>query len=168
MAAGEIGHLLTRGPYTIRGYFKADEHNRQAFTRDGFYRTGDLVRMTEDGNIIVESINKDQINRGGENCTTEEVEQALNQHPQVMQSALVAMPDRMLGEKRLRIYTVAQGGSGPKPYPAEDAAAAACAKFGLATFKTPDHIEFIEDMPYTALGKIDKKELRRPLAKALN
>lgn len=63
---GETGHLLTRGPYTIQGYYKAPEHNEKAFTKDGFYRTGDIVRCTKDGYLIVEGRAKDQINRGGE------------------------------------------------------------------------------------------------------
>lgn len=48
------GELLTRGPYTIRGYFAAPDHNRRSFTEDGFYRSGDLARMTEDGNVVIE------------------------------------------------------------------------------------------------------------------
>lgn len=51
---GETGNLLTRGPYTIRGYYKAEEHNAASFTEDGFYRTGDIVRLTRDGYIVVE------------------------------------------------------------------------------------------------------------------
>lgn len=64
--AGEVGHLLTRGPYTIRGYYQAPEHNARSFTPDGFYRTGDLVRIREDGCIVVEGRSKEQINRAGE------------------------------------------------------------------------------------------------------
>lgn len=168
LAAGEVGHLLTRGPYTIRGYFKADEHNRKAFTRDGFYRTGDLVRMTEDGNIIVEGRSKDQINRGGEKIATEEVEQALNLHPQVMQSALVAMPDRMLGEKSCAFIQWRREEQDPSLARLSMQLRQHVRTFGLATFKIPDHIEFIEDMPYTALGKIDKKELRQRLIQESN
>lgn len=61
---GQVGHLWVRGPYTIRGYYKAEEHNAKAFTADGFYRTGDLARMTSSGYLIVEGRDKDQINRG--------------------------------------------------------------------------------------------------------
>ena len=71
---GEVGHLLTRGPYTIRGYYRAEEHNATAFTPDGFYRTGDLVRRTPTGHLVVEGRAKDQINRGGEKVSAEEVE----------------------------------------------------------------------------------------------
>ncbi len=163
---GEVGHLLTRGPYTIRGYYNAPEHNRNAFTVDGFYRTGDLVRINAAGNIIVEGRSKDQINRGGEKIATEEVEQVLNQHPQVIQSALVSMPDSMLGEKRCAYIQWRIDGQDPSQTRLSMQLRQYVQHYGLATYKIPDHIEFVEDMPYTALGKIDKKALRQRLAAA--
>jgi non-ribosomal peptide synthetase component E (peptide arylation enzyme) len=63
---GEPGELLTRGPYTLRGYYRAEGHNRITFTADGFYRSGDLVRRTPSGNLEVVGRIKNQINRGGE------------------------------------------------------------------------------------------------------
>lgn len=161
---GEVGHLLTRGPYTIRGYYNAPEHNRNAFTVDGFYRTGDLVRINAAGNIIVEGRSKDQINRGGEKIATEEVEQVLNQHPQVIQSALVSMPDPMLGEKSCAYIQWRLDGQDPSQTRLSMQLRQYVQHYGLATYKIPDRIEFIEDMPYTALGKIDKKALRQRLA----
>ena len=95
----EVGHLLTRGPYTIHGYYKADEHNKKAFTKDGFYRTGDLVSINDLGYLTVEGRDKDQINRGGEKVAAEEVENHLLAHPSVLDVAIVAMPDDYLGEK---------------------------------------------------------------------
>ncbi len=80
---GEVGRLLTRGPYTIRGYYKAEEHNAKSFTPDGFYRTGDLVKINENGYLVVEGRDKDQINRGGEKVATEEVENHLLAHHSV-------------------------------------------------------------------------------------
>ncbi|MEZ2903970.1 (2,3-dihydroxybenzoyl)adenylate synthase [Acinetobacter terrestris] len=161
---GEVGHLLTRGPYTIRGYYNSPEHNRNAFTVDGFYRTGDLVRINAAGNIIVEGRSKDQINRGGEKIATEEVEQVLNQHPQVIQSALVSMPDPMLGEKSCAYIQWRLDGQDPSQTRLSMQLRQYVQQYGLATYKIPDRIEFIEDMPYTALGKIDKKALRQRLA----
>lgn len=163
---GEVGHLLTRGPYTIRGYYNAPEHNRNAFTVDGFYRTGDLVRINAAGNIIVEGRSKDQINRGGEKIATEEVEQVLNQHPQVIQSALVSMPDSMLGEKSCAYIQWRIDGQDPSQTRLSMQLRQYVQHYGLATYKIPDHIEFVEEMPYTALGKIDKKALRQRLAAA--
>lgn len=66
VAPGETGQLLTRGPYTISGYYRAPAHNAQAFTAQGFYRTGDNVRLDEVGNLHVEGRLKEQINRAGE------------------------------------------------------------------------------------------------------
>ena len=96
---GEVGHLLTRGPYTIRGYYNAPEHNARAFTPDGFYRTGDLVRRDAAGYLTVEGRAKDQINRGGDKVAAEEVENHILAHPAVMDAAVVAMPDAFLGER---------------------------------------------------------------------
>lgn len=167
VAAGEIGHLLTRGPYTIHGYYQADAHNTNAFTSDGFYRTGDLVRLTHDGNIVVEGRSKDQINRGGEKIATEEVEQALAQHSQVVQAALVAMPDAVLGEKSCA-YIIWQSDANTNsknhsPVRRGMQLRQFLHDYGLATFKIPDRIEFIDQFPFTALGKIDKKILRQSL-----
>lgn len=163
VAAGEIGHLLTRGPYTIRGYYKAPEHNARSFTPDGFYRTGDLVRIRADGCIVVEGRSKEQINRGGEKIATEEVEQALVTHPQVRLAALVAMPDEMLGEKSCAFIAWQTQDNDPSAIRRGMQLRQYLKDYGLATYKIPDRIEFIEQFPYTAFGKIDKKVLRQHL-----
>lgn len=161
VALGEPGHLLTRGPYTIRGYYNAPEHNSTAFTPDGFYRTGDIVRMTEHGYIIVEGRAKDQINRGGEKIAAEEVENHLVAHPAVLDAAIVSMPDPYLGE-RTCAFVVTEG-EAPK--------ALALKKFlrerGLADYKIPDKVQFVDAFPVTGVGKISRKELRRALAATL-
>ena len=74
VAPGEIGELLARGPYTLRGYFGVPEYNARAFTSDGFYRSGDLMRLHPSGNYMVEGRKKDLINRGGEKISAEEIE----------------------------------------------------------------------------------------------
>ncbi|VFS84790.1 2,3-dihydroxybenzoate-AMP ligase [Kluyvera cryocrescens] len=71
---GEVGRLMTRGPYTFRGYYKSPQHNASAFDADGFYCSGDLISIDEDGYITVEGREKDQINRGGEKIAAEEIE----------------------------------------------------------------------------------------------
>ncbi|TYR81428.1 (2,3-dihydroxybenzoyl)adenylate synthase [Priestia megaterium] len=158
---GEVGQLLTRGPYTIRGYYKAEEHNAKAFTSDGFYRTGDLVRVTESGYIVVEGRDKDQINRGGEKIAAEEVENHLLAHEAVHDAAVVSMPDEFLGERSCAFVI-------PRH---QTFTAGELKKFlkarGLATFKIPDRIEFTESFPYTPLGKVSKKALRQIIAEKL-
>ncbi|WP_438020926.1 (2,3-dihydroxybenzoyl)adenylate synthase [Sorangium sp. So ce315] len=156
--AGQVGHLLTRGPYTIRGYYRADAHNAKAFTRDGFYRTGDLVRVTPAGYLIVEGREKDQINRGGEKIAAEEVENHVLAHPAVRDAALVAMPDAHLGERSCA-FLVARG----QPPPARELNAFLRER-GVAQYKVPDRIEWLDALPTTSVGKVDKKALRRWLA----
>ena len=73
-APGAVGHLLTRGPYTIRGYYRAAEHNARAFTADGFYRTGDMVLRRPGGHLVVQGRAHDHINRAGEKISAEEKE----------------------------------------------------------------------------------------------
>ncbi len=99
VAYGEVGELCARGPYTLRGYYGATEHNKRAFTSDGFYRSGDLMRQHPSGNYMVEGRKKDLINRGGEKISCEEIENLILQHPAVENAACVAMPDPALGER---------------------------------------------------------------------
>ncbi|MYR46484.1 (2,3-dihydroxybenzoyl)adenylate synthase [Streptomyces sp. SID5910] len=153
---GEFGHLLTRGPYTIRGYWRAPDHNRRAFTEDGFYRTGDIVRRTPSGHLVVEGRAKDQINRGGEKIAPEEVENIILGHPSVHDVSVVAVPDEYLGERSLA-YVILREGSGPlKPV----AVKRFVRERGIAAYKVPDLVEFVDAFPQTGVGKISKKQLR--------
>lgn len=158
---GEVGHLLTRGPYTIRGYYRADEHNQRAFTPEGFYRTGDLVRRTPEGNLVVEGRAKDQINRGGEKISAEEVEHQLLAHAGVVDCAMVAMPDAYLGERSC-VFVIRRD---------EQLRSVDLIRFlrerGLATYKIPDRIEFVNQFPKTSVGKVSKKQLRHDIAARL-
>ncbi|EFF93707.1 2,3-dihydroxybenzoate-AMP ligase [Streptomyces sp. e14] len=153
---GEFGHLLTRGPYTIRGYWRAPEHNRTAFTEDGFYRTGDIVRRTPSGHLVVEGRAKDQINRGGEKVAAEEIENIILAHPSVHDVSLVAVPDEYLGERTLAYVILREGAEPLRPV--------AVKRFvrdrGVAAYKVPDLVEFVDAFPQTGIGKISKKQLR--------
>lgn len=151
---GEVGELLTRGPYTLRGYYRAAEHNKTAFTADGFLRTGDLVRLTPDGNMVVEGRIKDVINRGGEKISAGEIEDHLIAHPAVREVAAVAMPDEVMGE-RICVFVV------PAAEPPTLAALqTALRDRGLADYKLPERLEIVADLPRTKVGKIDKAALR--------
>ncbi|NEA50607.1 (2,3-dihydroxybenzoyl)adenylate synthase [Streptomyces sp. SID10815] len=153
---GAFGHLLTRGPYTIRGYWRAPEHNRSAFTEDGFYRTGDIVRRTPSGHLVVEGRAKDQINRGGEKVAAEEIENIILAHPAVHDVSLVAVPDEYLGERTLAYVILREG--------AEPLRSVAVKRFvrerGVAAYKVPDLVEFVDAFPQTGIGKVSKKQLR--------
>ncbi|HEY2222956.1 (2,3-dihydroxybenzoyl)adenylate synthase [Actinomycetospora sp.] len=164
VAPGSVGALLTRGPYTIRGYFRADEHNAIAFTPDGFYRTGDLVQLTERGDIVVSGRVKEQINRGGEKVAAEEVENHLMAHPGVLDAALVGVPDPFLGERTYAYVVARPDGEAPAP--------AALRRFvrerGVAAFKVPDRVEVVDAFPVTGVGKTSRRGLRAALAARLS
>ncbi len=160
VAEGEEGFLLTQGPYTIRGYYQAPEHNQRSFDQQGFYRTGDIIKLTADGNIIVTGRDKDQINRGGEKIAAEEVENQLLRHEGVHDAALIAIPDSYLGERSCAVI-VKVAGVEINPiklkYFLRDN--------GLADYKIPDLIKFVDALPKTSVGKINKKQLREEYAR---
>ena len=151
---GEPGHLLTRGPYTIRGYYRAPEHNATAFTADGFYRTGDIVRRHPSGNLVVAGRAKDQINRGGEKIGAEEVENHILAHPGVHDASVVAVPDPYLGE-RTYAHVIPKGQA-----PTRGELLAFLRERGLAAYKIPDRVSFVDTFPATAVGKTSKRDLR--------
>ena len=161
---GTPGLLLTRGPYTPRGYYRAPEQNARAFTADGWYASGDVVRRRPDGNLVVEGRDKDMINRGGEKISAEEVENLIYRLPGIAQVAAVAMADAELGE-RLCVFVVPRPGGGRASDPItlggiRDALAA----IGVAKYKWPERLEIVAELPVTKVGKIDKKALRDILA----
>ncbi|SDZ41090.1 2,3-dihydroxybenzoate-AMP ligase [Evansella caseinilytica] len=164
VAPGETGELLTRGPYTIRGYYNAELHNKKAFTADGFYRTGDLVRLTPAGYFVVEGRAKDQINRGGEKIAAEEVENHLLAHDSVHDAAVVAMPDKYLGERSCA-FVILRSCDQRNQNPVE--LKAFLRERGLAAYKIPDRIEVIDGFPKTAVGKVNKRVLRQIIADKL-
>ena len=153
--AGAVGELLTRGPYTLRGYYRAPEHNARAFTADGFYRSGDLARLTEDGNLVIEGRIKDIVIRGGDKISAAEVEGHLLACPGILRAAVVGIPDEILGERSCA-FLVATGAA-PSPHDLRRA----LHQRGLADFKLPDRVEFVDELPVTPLGKVDKKALAR-------
>jgi salicylate---CoA ligase len=159
---GEPGALLTRGPYTPRGYYRAPEQNARAFTPDGWYRSGDICRRSRGGNLVVEGRDKDQINRGGEKISAEEVENLLYRLPSVGQVAAVAMPDPELGE-RVCVYVVGKPGAAPTL----DEVRAWMERAGVARFKLPERLVLVDELPTTKVGKIDKNALRADIARRL-
>ncbi len=151
---GEVGEFCVRGPYTLRGYFAADEHNARAFTNDGFYRSGDLLRQHESGNYIVEGRIKDLINRGGEKISAEEIENLILMHPAVRNVACVPMPDARLGE-RMCAYLILHPGRNIEL----GELVAFLEEKEIARFKLPERIEIVDGFPVSAFGKVSKKSL---------
>lgn len=159
---GELGELICRGPYTIRGYYNAPEHNKIAFTEDGFYKTGDLVRRNEEGYLFTEGRKKDVINRGGEKISAEEVENLILAHPKVQNVAVVAMPDPVFGEKACA-YVIPKAG---QTITFKELTDFLLAK-NIAKFKLPERLEVVSEFPLSPAGKILKRALREDIARKL-
>ena len=163
LPAGASGECLTRGPYTIRGYYKADDHNRRAFTADGFYRTGDLVMKDLRGNIVVLGRVKDCISRGAEKINAEEVEGHMNLFPGVAVSALVGMPDEVYGERACAFVVPRPG----RTFTLDELASFLINDRKIAGFKVPERLEFIDELPVSAVGKFEKKTLKNRIIRIL-
>jgi 2,3-dihydroxybenzoate-AMP ligase len=159
---GEAGELITRGPYTIQGYYRAPEKNAEAFTADGFYRMGDIVRKWG-RNIQAEGRRKDLINRGGEKISCEEVENFIHRHPAVKSACLVAMPDPVFGEKACAFVILREGES-----LTFEALIAFLRSQQIASYKLPERLEVVAQFPLSPVGKILKRELRDAIAARLD
>jgi len=159
---GTPGALLTRGPYTPRGYFRAAAHNARAFTADGWYASGDVVLRRPDGNLVVQGRDKDMINRGGEKVSAEEVENFAYQLDAVELAAAVAMPDPILGERVCLYVTLAHG----DPITLGDVTDQMNAA-GVARFKLPERLVVVEELPTTKVGKLDKNAIREDIRNRL-
>ena len=158
VAPGDSGHLLTRGPYTIRAYHAAPEANAKSFTSEGFYRTGDIVRRRESGHLEVLGRASDHINRAGEKISAEEIEDHLIAHPDVLDAVVVSVPDPRHGE-RTCAFVLPREGAAPEARVLRGFMRAR----DIAAFKIPDEIRLVSDLGTTAVGKISRRELRAQL-----
>jgi 2,3-dihydroxybenzoate-AMP ligase len=158
VADGAAGELVTRGPYTIRGYYNAAEKNAEAFLPGGWYRMGDIVRK-RGRYVYTEGRRKDQINRGGEKISCDEVENLIFAHPAVKSVVLVAMPDPVFGEKACACVLL-KPGAGLR----FDELIAFLRARRIASFKLPERLEILDEFPVSPVGKILKRQLREMIA----
>ena len=158
---GESGELVTRGPYTIRGYYDAHRINAEAFTADGFYRTGDIVRK-RGRYVYTEGRRKDLINRGGEKISCDEVENLIFGLGQVRQVSVVAMPDPVFGEKACACVVLH-----PETELTLGELIAHLRAQQIASFKLPERLEVMTAFPVSPVGKILKRELREIVAQRI-
>jgi len=155
---GGVGELWVKGPNVVKGYWRNPQATREAFI-DGWLRTGDIARLDEEGFCTILDRAKDILIRGGENIYCIEVENALYEHPAVIDAAIVAIPHHSLGEEPGAVVTLKLGLAAD-----EDELRGFVAE-RLAAFKVPVKILFSRDMlPRNANGKILKNELKRLFA----
>ena len=155
---GEPGHLLTRGPYTIRAYHNEPSANAPSFTPDGFYRTGDIVRRLPGGYLVVQGRAGDHINRAGEKISAEEIEDHLLAHTGIFDAAVVSIPDEFLGERSCAFVILQPDAALRAPE-----VKAFMRGRGVADFKVPDQVVFVPEFETTAVGKISRNQLRARL-----
>jgi long-chain acyl-CoA synthetase len=149
-----VGELLVRGPNVVQGYWNKPEASAETFV-DGWLHTGDLARVDSDGLLYIVDRKKDMINRGGENIYSIEVENALAGAPGVVEAAVVAVPDEMMGEKVGAVIVTVPG----TPFDVE--AVLAHCRAHLADFKIPQYIVTREEpLPRNPGGKLLKRQLR--------
>ncbi len=153
VALGERGEAWVRGPQVMLGYWQQEEATREAITDDGWFKTGDYVEMTDEGFITVVDRKKDMILVSGFNVFPNEVEDWVNQHPDILESAVIGVPDERMGEK-IKLFVVCSENA-----PDEDTIIAHC-KSGLTPYKIPREIEYATDLPKSNVGKIIRRELR--------
>ena len=155
LPAGEVGELWSFGPMNVKGYWNKPEASAQTFV-DGWVRTGDLAKLDEEGFCYIIDRAKDMLIRGGENIYCVEVENALYDHPAVMDAAVVGIPHRTLGEEPGAVVTLKPG-----MHATEEELRAHVAE-RLAAFKVPVAIKFWREvLPRNANGKIMKNELKK-------
>ena len=149
----EIGEIVVRGPTVTPGYYR-DPEATAAATSGGWFHTGDLAVVHPDGYAQIVDRKKDLIISGGENISSVEVEAVLYQHPAVLEAAVVAVPDPKWGEVPRACVVLRPGAS------ATAGQLIAFCRDRLAHFKAPKHVDFMDALPKTATGKIQKYLLR--------
>lgn len=162
MPVGQEGEIVIRGPSVFTGYYKAEEEDRLVFSPDGFYYTGDIGKFDPYGNIIITGRKKDIIRRGAESISALEVEAMVVRHPKVLHAAAVGMPDSRLGE-RICVYLQLQTGEKIT----FDDVISFLKDQGVSTFLLPERIEVFEELPRTAMDKVDKKKLKEDITNKL-
>jgi acyl-CoA synthetase (AMP-forming)/AMP-acid ligase II len=153
--APDIGELLIRGPNVVAGYWGDPERTAETFV-DGWLHTGDVARI-DDGIVRIVDRAKDMINRGGENVYSVEVENALCGHPDVIEVAVVGVPDPVMGEKVGAVVLPQPGVTAEALVPS----LIAYAREQLADFKVPQFVRVLDGpLPRNAGGKVLKAPLR--------
>jgi long-chain acyl-CoA synthetase len=151
---GEVGEFVARGKSVMKGYWNKPEASEEAL-QEGWLHTGDLVRMDEDGYLYTAGRKKDMVNRAGENIYPVEVEEILDSHPNVRESAVIGVPDDYWGEIVKAVVVLEPG-----VQTTEEELIEYCRE-NLASYKKPSIVEFMDELPKNAVGKVLKNLLRQ-------
>jgi enoyl-CoA hydratase/carnithine racemase len=152
---GERGELLVAGQPMMLGYWNRPEESARVL-RDGWLHTGDLACRGTDGRLRIVGRIKDMVRRGGENISSSEVEGALLRHPMVITAAVIPVPDDVRGEEMAAVVRLQQT-SAPSAATADELRSVV--RTHLADFKVPRYVRFVDEVPTTPSGKVDKQRL---------
>jgi len=152
MPIGEIGEITVKGDHVMKGYYKMPDATEKAL-RGGWLHTGDLGKMDQDGYVYIVDRKKDMINVGGMNVYPREIEEQLYKHPKIREAAVVATKDELRGEIPKAIIVLRDGESA-----SEREIQKYCMQY-FANYKVPKLVDFLDELPKNATGKIDKKSL---------
>lgn len=153
VATGERGELWIRGPQVMQGYWQQEAETAAALTHDGWFKSGDYVEISEDGFISIVDRKKDMILVSGFNVFPNEVEDWVNHHPDVLESAAIGVPSEKTGES-IKLFIV------PRNKDVDLESVRAHCKEGLTAYKIPREIVLIDEIPKSIIGKILHRELR--------
>jgi len=163
LPAGSPGELLIKGPGVFTGYYKNPEENEKVFTAEGFFKTGDVAKIDEQGYVMLTGRIKEMINRGGESISAVEIERLISGHPDVQLVAVVPMPDKDLGERACAYV---------QPMPDASLDFEAIISFlksrQVSVLMLPERIEFVQEIPLTKAGKMDKQVLVKDITDKLS
>jgi acyl-CoA synthetase (AMP-forming)/AMP-acid ligase II len=155
---GEVGELAVSGPGVMRGYHGHEDETRHALSDDGWVRTGDLARRGRLGLVEFAGRKKDVIKHGGYSVFAAEVEGVLEEHPDVLECAVVGLPDERKGEVPAAAVRCRAGAS------ITDSELLAWAADRLAEYKMPQRVVFVDALPRTGTNKVRKGDLVRLFA----
>jgi len=157
---GEVGEVICRSPAMMRGYWHDPDLTATVIDADGYLHTGDLGRLRPDGNLTLAGRLTEMYIRGGYNVYPTEVEAVLTDHPAIARAAVIGAPDPVLGEIGVAFLVLDPGSGTPDAgdVPGRDALRAWCTD-RIADYKAPDRVVVVDELPVTAVGKLDKNAL---------
>jgi long-chain acyl-CoA synthetase len=158
LPVGEIGELLVRGPQVMRGYWQRPDETENVM-RDGWLYTGDLARMDEEGYFYIVDRKKDVINAAGFKVWPREVEDVLYQHPMITSAAVTGIADSYRGETVKAVVVLKNGHGFGGDSEAQEDITAFCRQ-NLAAYKVPRILEFRDQLPLSAAGKVLRRVIR--------
>src|SRR5215218_5026933 len=162
VGTGEQGDLCTRGYHVMKGYYKMPDKTAEVIDEDGWLHTGDLATMDEDGYFTITGRADDMIIRGGENIYPREIEECLYTHPGISDVQVYGVPDEKYGER------VAAAVIKKRDASLTDEDVKEYCRENIAHYKVPEYVDFVEEYPMTASGKIQKYKLREAAVERYN